>query len=63
MKQIGGEKSELFSLRAAELASFRERVAAGQLEPPVAIHPEGPTGGLVRFRSLDEAMLVKLAIV
>ena len=63
MKQIGGEQSALFSLTAAELASLEGRVRDGQFEEPVAIRPEGPGGGLVRFRSVDEAILVKLAIV
>ena len=63
MKQIGGERSELFSLTAAEFDSLQQRVRDGQLPEPHAIFPEGPTGALVRFRSLDDAMLAKLAIV
>jgi hypothetical protein len=62
MKQVGGEKSELFSLNATEWAALQGRIRDGQFQPPVALHPEGPTGGLVRFRSFDEAMLAKLAI-
>jgi len=63
MKQIGGDTSALSSLTAKELAALLERVREGQFEHPLAVHPEGPMGGLVRFRSFDEAMLVKLAIV
>ncbi|NIJ09342.1 hypothetical protein FHS31_002974 [Sphingomonas vulcanisoli] len=60
MRQIGGENSTLYSLTAAELAAFDAGVAAGQLLPPASVHPEGPTGALVRFASLDEVALVRL---
>ena len=63
MKQIGGEQSELFSLNAAEFDALQQRVRDRQLPEPHAIFPEGPTGALVRFRSFDNAMLAKLAIV
>ncbi|MDF0490962.1 hypothetical protein PX554_22825 [Sphingomonas sp. H39-1-10] len=63
MKQICGETSALFSLSAKELAALLGRVREGQFEHPVAVHSEGPMGGLVQFRSFEEAMLVKLAIV
>ena len=63
MKQLGGPQSGLFSLTARELATFEERVREGQFQPPLAVRPEGPAGALVRFRSADEAMLVKVAIV
>jgi hypothetical protein len=63
MKQIGGEQSALFSLTAAEFRRLQERVRDDRSFEPHAIFPEGPNGALVRFRSSDDAVLAKLAIV
>ncbi len=62
MKQIGGDGSALFSLTAAELEKLREAIESNRLSSPISIHPEGPAGGLVRFRSIDDAKLVMAAI-
>lgn len=62
MKQIGGEVSALFSLNTTEFGTLQDRVRDGQLPEPHAIFPEGLTGALIRFRSVDDAMLAKLAI-
>jgi len=62
MKQIGGDGSTLFSLTSAELEKLRDGIESDRLSSPISIHPEGPAGGLIRFRSLDDAKLAMAAI-
>ena len=63
MRHIGGDNSALFSVTGEELDKLTERVESGQLPAPQRIFREGPAGGNVRFRSLDDATLAKLSIV
>ena len=59
MKQIGGERSDLFSVSAHELARLTQAVALGLLRPSIEIRHEGTTGGLVRFGSLDDVRRIQ----
>ena len=63
MTPIGGSDSATFALTPELLARLDERVAGGQLVAPVSIVRHGSSGGLVRFVSADEAIVVKMAIV
>lgn len=63
MTQIGPKESVLFALSADHLAEFLRRVDAGQLASPASVIPHGRTGGLVRFRSMADVLLAKMAIV
>lgn len=63
MTQIGPKNSALFALTFERLAELDRRVAAGQLAAPVSIVRHGRSGGLVRFSSVDQALLAKLALV
>jgi hypothetical protein len=63
MNQIGDQNSPLFALSPVLLARLEERIANGQLGAPTMIQRQGASGALVRFDSVDQAMLVKMAIV
>lgn len=60
MRKIGGPDSRLFELSAQELAVVTDLLENGGLLDPIDIHSHGASGGLVRFRTPEEAALVKL---
>ncbi|WHU02388.1 hypothetical protein [Sphingomonas sp. NIBR02145] len=62
MKQIGGEVSTLFALTSAEWEKLVEAIESDRLQSPLSLHPEGPAGGLVRFRSLEDIKHALLAV-
>ena len=63
MNPIGSRGTATFSLTPELLTRLDERVAEGQLTPPVSIVRHGWSGGLVRFASASEALIAKMAIV
>ena len=62
MKQIGGERSTLFSLSAAEKQMLQQALALGLIPTPIETREEGTAALLVRFRSLDDARHVETSI-
>lgn len=62
MRQIGGEKSELFSLDAKEFIALEAKIREGQLCAPLVVQHEGLGGGIVRFHSHEDANTAKLAL-
>ena len=62
MRQIGGEKSELFSLDAQEFIAMEATIREGQLCAPLVVQHEGLGGGIVRFHSHEDANAAKLAL-
>ena len=62
MKQIGGERSTLFSLSAAEKQHLQQALALGLIVQPIETREEGAAALLVRFRSLDDARHVRDSI-
>ena len=62
MKQIGGERSTLFSLSATEKQYLQQAIALRLIAQPIETHEEGSAALLVRFRSLDDARHVESSI-
>jgi hypothetical protein len=62
MMQIGGERSTLFSLSAAEKQYLQQALALGLIAQPLETREEGSVALLVRFRSLDDARHVQASI-